>query len=667
MPAAYLAGANNAITPTSIYEGGVDYGTSGAQPGLNPADFCAAWASGSFNTNPPTYTYVSAPLPRADGSANYWGNQMLTNNQAIDFQGNPDGEYDPETNQAAQYHPYAYNTNWPGYAGTGPSQTQLSPTLNLVPVQYGGVTNDWAPGEMRCTGSRYPGQAYVMQTNAASPLTFTGGVQTHTEFVSTLMSDWDPVPLETVDSATIQVGPDGVNPWFGPATPTDTTDTLRSRFLQMVVPVNFSQTIPPASDGSSPAGPTVWWQATVADPLVNKFPGDWNVTVTTNAPAVTPPSYWENATNGYTTVSGNEFTTGFHGKLTDPYSYWLPQADAGLCFSSQLSTQTLIPRSARFPNIGYLQYVRTGIIPDNDAIATASQWQSEKGTPFRLLSFAPSSDTANQKTSLSTSQPYPDWAMLDLLYVPSFLASYGGPYGYYDPPTSSTWTGYGDPNVLAANSTYGGSTPGRINPNGIFIYTTNANIPRPDLTRTVPMQAVLQNLVVQQSLTSASTMSTAVYSGGTTIDAPTIAQAIVTYMSTNGPLRMPAELCNVPEIAALRPSVNPTRNDLIRQIVGALTTQSNTFSVWVAGQSIQKSKGNTSYGIYQTGDQIMATVRYHYIVERYLDPGADGVYGNSSQAASDATNGTHDDSMDPSNHPFCPRYFYRVVSAEEVR
>ena len=31
--------------------------------------------------------------------------------------------------------------------------------------------------------------------------------------------------------------------------------------------------------------------------------------------------------------------------------------------------QTQIPRSARMPNIGYLQYVRTGIIPDDETVA----------------------------------------------------------------------------------------------------------------------------------------------------------------------------------------------------------------------------------------------------------------------------------------------------------
>ena len=146
-----------------------------------------------------------------------------------------------------------------------------------------------------------------------------------------------------------------------------------------------------------------------------------------------------------------------------------------------LDRRPLIPRSARLPNIGYLQYVRTGIIPDDEeTVAYASQ----EGTPFRLLSFAPSTDTVYQKTgrgsghSLGASQPYPDWAMLDLFYVPSTLTPNHGPYG-----ASANLDFYG---------TFGGATSGRINPNGAVIYTTNVDVPQPAVSRTIPMQAVLR-------------------------------------------------------------------------------------------------------------------------------------------------------------------------------
>ena len=99
---------------------------------------------------------------------------------------------------------------------------------------------------------------------------------------------------------------------------------------------------------------------------------------------------------------------------------------------------------------------------------------------------------------------------------------------------------------------------------------------------------------------------------------------------------------------------------LVRQIVGNLTTQSNTFSVWVEAQSITKNSLNlandvatpSKYGLYEstaTGasatDQITGTVRYHFIVERDLDPGADGVYGNATIPGPDNVVGTLDDQV----------------------
>ncbi len=100
------------------------------------------------------------------------------------------------------------------------------------------------------------------------------------------------------------------------------------------------------------------------DPLVNKFPGDWQstegltrtTTIQESADPASPNIYQD---------------TTFRTTLFDPESYWMPQADAGLCSSiAQVAQQTQIPRSARMPNIGYLQYVRTGIIPDDEVRAT---------------------------------------------------------------------------------------------------------------------------------------------------------------------------------------------------------------------------------------------------------------------------------------------------------
>jgi hypothetical protein len=418
--------------------------------------------------------------------------------------------------------------------------------------------------------------------------------------------------------------------------------TLRERVRDSVIPVNANVVI---------ASGAQFVTATVEDPLVNKFPGDWNVVVEGTSSSTISPTlnkYYDNDSS-----SGN-----FRGRLTDPDSYWMPQADAGLCTSiADVAVQTQIPRSARMPSIGYLQYVRTGIIPDDETVAYVDQ----KGTPFRLLNYAPSTDSSAQRTTNSASDPYPDWALLDLFYIPATLASFGSTY---NPATATPSTNAAVTNLLYYG-TYGGATAGKINPNGAVIYTTNADVAQTNVSRRLPLESVLSGVRINQTITGVSTNAT--FTNGSAVDASTIAQAIENYVRTNAPLRMPAEICNVPEIADRHATNNPTRNDLVRQVVGALTTQGNVFSVWTVGQAVNKKPANTQYDEFQAGDNVLAEVRLRFIVERYLDPGSDNVYGNSANAGADGIVGTYDDPVDPGSHPFQPRYLYRVLASEEIR
>ncbi len=249
--------------------------------------------------------------------------------------------------------------------------------------------------------------------------------------------------------------------------------------------------------------------------------------------------------------------------------------------------------------------------------------------------------------------------MLDLLYIPSTLAPFGSTY---NPATANPSTNSAVTNLLYYG-TYGGATAGKINPNGAVIYTTNAEVAQTNVSRTLPLEAVLNGVKVNQTIMD----GTNAFTNGSIVPAATIAEAIENYVRTNGPLRMPAEICNVPEIADLRATNNPTRNDLVRQIVGTLTTQGNVFSVWTVGQAIQKKRGNPTPGKFEAGDTVLAEVRLRLIVERYLDPGADGVYGNTGNAGPDGIVGTYDDPVDANKHPFQPRYLYRVIASEEVR
>ena len=515
-----------------------------------------------------------------------------------------------------------------------------------------------------------PSYRMPMQTNADnSTLQITGGLAVRTQLKDGYLADPDPVPLEAVRGAYIEDGVCTQEPFIFPSQTSDdaamnagwasvqadpgdaSKGNLHNRVIASVIPVNVSLQVT-----GEVRHVMITLKGPKKDPLVNKFPGDWEATVSGTSSTTIQPNADVNFPNIYP-------DTTFRGTLADPDSYWMPQADAGLCDSiANVAIQTQIPRSARMPNIGYLQYLRTGIIPDDES----GDYTQQHGTPFRLLSFAPSTEASTsdplvgQQTTRSGSLSYPDWALLDLVYIPSTLAPFGSTY---NPATANPSTNSAVTNLLYYG-TYGGATAGKINPNGAVIYTTNTEVAQTNISRTLPLEAVLSGVRVNQTLTGGGINAS--FTGGSTVDATTNAQAIAAYVRSNGPLRMPAEICNVPEIAALRAPNNPTRNDLVRQIVGTLTTQGNIFSVWTVGQAIQKKRDNTQYGEFEAGDSILADVRLRLIVERYLDPGADGVYGNSFSPGPDGIVGTYDDPTD-SNHPFQPRYLYRVIASEEIR
>jgi hypothetical protein len=650
----------------------------------------------------------AAPLPPvADTNTSwYWANQLLRNNQGIDFAGSPGQvawsgitRLDPDQQAAQRFHDPFARTNpalpspwvYKGLMKTNKADHQgeeyddyASPFI-MTRLRPGNDPREWQRGQLRSIRSRLSGLTdtnyrLYMQTNAAS-LSVHGGIAVKTQFKDGYFSDPDPVPLEAVRGAyqgngicteePFKIGKSDTEmtaAWFSvPAVPGDVTRpfeppgsqrNLRDRVLDSVIPVN--------ADVPVPGGP-VQVIATVEDPLVNKFPGDWKLTnSTTIQPSADPAVPWIYDEND-----------AFRNRLRDPESYWMPRADVALSANlNDVARQTLIPRSARMPNIGYLQYLRTGIIPDDESLPYAYDpaqpgQEIQHGTPFRLLSFAPSYEDRDpndplvgQQTTYGDSEPYPDWALLDLLYIPSTLAPFGSTY---NPASASPSTNAAVTNLIYYG-THGGATAGKINPNGAVIYTTNAEVAQTNVSRTLPLQAVLNGVTINQTLAGVGTNTE--FTGGTTVNATNIAQAIENYVRTNGPLRMPAEICNVPEIESLRAPNNPTRNDLVRQLVGALTTQDNVFSVWTVGQAIQKNlknPGPIQYDQFEPGDSVLAEVRLHFIVERYLDPGADGFYGNSGSAGPDGVMGTYDDPMDATNHPLQPRYLYRVVASEEIR
>ena len=71
------------------------------------------------------------------------------------------------------------------------------------------------------------------------------------------------------------------------------------------------------------------------------------------------------------------------------------------------------------------------------------------------------------------------------------------------------------------------------------------------------------------------------------------------------------------------------KETLLRNMISCLTTKSNTFGVWGAGQVVNKARGNEKWGEFEDGDTVRAEKRFFAIVERYIWPGKDGVPGNA--------------------------------------
>jgi len=656
----------------------------------------------------PQGNIASASLP--DGTTNYlsyWGNNLLETDQGVDWEGNNPSQPDPDQVLAKQYHQNAPTNASGQYFGEGPVAGSVTPIFQMSPMVKPDnslpTINDWSPGQYR-TVSNVKSWAYrsMMSTNAAGgTIHITGGIAYLATLDSGRPSEPDPVPLEAIrgdqwngtgvfDYTTYGFNRTG-EPFWKVASP-------YTNVLNAVIPMAASL---PVGANDSGLVNTTWIYAYVKDPLVNKFPGDWIESTNSSMPTTT----MEAADAQVSQVNADKSTCAIYPETSstqaqwaDPQSFWLPTIDSCATSSDGSTESPQIPRTSRFPSTGYLQYLRTGIIPDDETVPYAQQ----HGTPFRLLNFNASTDVSQTIHGVS----YPDWAMLDLFYVPSSLLGYGSPYETFAGRTTSVLTeatlgGNLYPTVLTYSNanvvnnmyrfgTYGGATCGRINPNGAVIYTTNANIPTPGITRTVPLRALLHGINVNQTQTGnyvstlgANDFNAPVLTAGTGVDETSVASAIAEYLTTNtygpggkgpAPFRIPGEICNVPAIAALTAPVNATRNDLVRQIIGNVTTQSNTFSIWVEGQSILKTKGNTNYGQYETGDKITATVRYHFIVERDLDPGLDGVYGNAASPGADGVVGTLDDPMQGSTvngansyNPLMPAYTYRIIYSEEIR
>jgi len=429
---------------------------------------------------------------------------------------------------------------------------------------------------------------------------------------------WEAVPLDSL----------GGVPWVdGTDISTATDATIVNRLSTAVLP--FSNHTLVAVTGSAQILYYHWY---VKDPLVNKFPADWNASFSLSSPPsdytpAAPPPDWADPSKA------------------DNRALWLPPVDSS----------GWVRRTQRFPSIGMLAGLRTGIIPDD----LSGNLISQKGVPFRTLNLSPSNDPSqlNPGTNIS----YPDWAILDLFTVP-------GVSNFDQAGTGQRIT----------NFTSGGATSGRINPNTVMQPFTN-------ITRTGAVEAALKGLSTNATLDPAG-QGVLDWSTGTAVSPSTVAAGVESYLNSLGrPMIMAAELANVPEISNFASTINPgngtirPRNDLLSYSLGHFNTQSNVFSVWVVGQVITKSKTNIKYGEVETGDKLGSQSRVHFLVERYLDLGTDKFAGNKDSPGSDNIPGTLDDDVDSALNPMLslpltgnssitgqPQYKYRIIHSEGI-
>lgn len=642
--------------------------------------------AGWNNTELPGGAVNFYDAPRVDSSTGavrapskmggYWMDEILTFRDqngkpaGVDLMGNPKTLEDPDQAKAALYHPYCLNAATGKYMGSKNTSSSLLPTGML---QWRASQNPAFERSAGCysTSTNNSDTTLYPAKPGATSLRLVGGVQywlrygNNYGYILPVLYPFDSAMPELISTHTPS-----------PRAPCVLTSAQKSALKDQVIPIDL--TIPiPGTD-------TLLVRS--ADPLVSQFPKDWELIVSPASSEITmqvPATAGANAGIVYmkggkdlidkdpcfprntsvVTKRPNDFD-GDNIRFRpsgggDPLSVWLPNQD------------NRIPKQARLPSVGALFAVRTGVFPDKNVASL--NYVEQHGVPFRGLNMSPSTQ-ASQATDGGTS--YPDWAMLDLFNVP-FL-----PQKPYGPGTS----------VAAVQPfrrlTYGGATVGRMNIN-------NPEVPYPfseataGVAQTPPKRNALKALF--EGLTPSRTYDSSNEPVFTTIDASTsavLAQAVAKYQKQKGPFFMAGQIANVPEVAAYLYTFNGSatransisRNDLVRDTMGAITTRSNVYTIWVVAQTIRKNPGNTRYDVFEKGDRITSEVRRRYLVERFIDTGADGVPGNAGILPATSIPPNSFTTVNPDGDPATParpvyqpslsyplRYLWRVVAVENLQ
>ena len=566
-----------------------------------------------------------------------------------------------------------WNPTWPDPFKN--ASTWIAPIRSPLLLMTGpGASNlSWSPGTYHVSPNYYRQNARISKPDVTT-FHLKGGLAIWTRDGSG-SAFWDIAPLDSMRGG-LWTGEVPSIPIAGSVEKRSGTipNSLKPFVKSAVLPVDFNVPVP---------DPGVAYSLQVADPLVNKFPKDWQAFTfdNPNDPQITlvDPNSGNSTARCYSklggqenpdfprsnnpgTVAGGDPTPQGHllpinfngdnpsfrpGGGGDPLSVWLPRQDIRY------------PKPSRFPSIGALNFIRTGVIPDDTTVDISLQ----HGTPWRSINFDKLDNTSPPSQQATLKGSYPDWAMLDLFTVPVIQQA---PYRV---DTSGNPIGTVPP---IRKLTSGGSTEGRLNINNPAVpypfSETYSGVTQTPPQRTLPLQALFYGLALSNSYDSSDNPN---YSP---VDAGALAAGVQNFLATSGPFMVPGQLANVPEIsnytyAGVAANAR-SRNDLMKSVIGATTTQSNTFSIWVVTQTFKKNPRNTDYSKFEPGDIVTGEVRKRYIVERFIEPGKDGVPGNASgSGGADGVVGTADDTVDAKYHPpmtYPLPYRWRIVSTEDV-
>jgi hypothetical protein len=303
--------------------------------------------------------------------------------------------------------------------------------------------------------------------------------------------------------------------------------------------------------------------------------------------------------------TGESATEIANGLDLDSYAYFDFQGQA----ASATFTGGFYANSPR-PSIGFLDCVPTGM---------------QRGIVNSTVNLGPSGNSGQ----------LPDWLLLDIV-APTF------------PDTNQP---------VPAPYSYLHSTMGKVNINNV-IYPAPLPPSGGTTQRNLPIEAVFKNAVPDSAL------STIVNNIVKHTPASSGSFTGINFLPANEPYGYIGQLCEIKGIADGSNTPGGVtgskwqREALIRDLVNLFTTQSNTFHLWGAAQSIKvvKAQGNTNYGKYEAGDTvtILGEKRFESVLERSVWPGIDGAPGNSTLSASGtyAMNSTSPLMASPENVPW---------------